>query len=100
MGKKKVSAVPGEKETGKIQWTDERTEILFYFVELYSVHARDKSTKNWLRLQAEFFTQPCMREFAAFGITDDARNLKDKFKRALKEVQRDVETGNQSGKEG
>jgi hypothetical protein len=41
-----------------------------------------------------------MREFAAFGITDDARNLKDKFKRELKIVQRDVEKGNQSGKEG
>jgi hypothetical protein len=92
-----------------IPWTAEMVEVLFYYVIFHQNHIIT-NTKNWTRTQDSFFKQPALLAYVdthkpkvseMCSELESVRNIKDKYKKVLIAVRKDVEEGgNQSGKYG
>jgi hypothetical protein len=87
----------------QIPWSEPLETLLLHCVIVKGAHVcgGKKVTQSWNDVNDMFFQQS---ETAALKephyVSGNARKLRDKYKSLLENVQRDIESGNQSGKEG
>lgn len=97
------------KEFKNLPWTDSMVISLLKIVQITGAHVASgkKSTAAWCEVNRTFFAQeenlPFKKEKHYKCDTqgkDDFRKLRDKFNSTMADVTDDINTGNQSGKEG
>ena len=88
----------------QLPWTEDMVTTLLNIVILKKAHLSGgcKGVKEiWNDVNNAFFAQSFMDQYrAAHYKADNHRKIRDKFENILNEVQKDIETGNQSGKDG
>jgi hypothetical protein len=86
-----------------INWSDEVQTILCHLAVLTGVHLLNRTTvtAGWTELNDLFFAQPEMAGYKADNYKHgDFRKIREKFIQIRIAVQKDVDTGNSSGRTG
>jgi hypothetical protein len=86
----------------QMPWTDALDEILMHFVILHRAHISSKVSESWNAVNNSVWIQP---EFATLKdvhfVPGSYRKIRDHYAKKIQEkIQSNIETGNQSGKEG
>lgn len=84
----------------QIPWDEAFETLLFDIVILKKAHVcgRKSVTATWQAVHDSFYEQPEMQPHQQ--TKSSVRKVRDKYKSLIKRVKQDIETGNQSGKDG
>ena len=86
-----------------IPWNEELETLLLHCVIVQGAHicGGKKVTETWNSANEMFFDQDDTKNLRTLHYkANNPRKLRDKYSNVMEVVQRDIETGNQSGKEG
>jgi hypothetical protein len=87
-----------------LPWNEDLETLLLHCIIVKGSHVaqRSKTRETWSEVADMFFSQPetaSLKEIHYKG-AESIRRLRDKYALLISSIQKDIETGNQSGKEG
>ena len=87
----------------RLPWSEDLESLLLYCVIVKGAHicSGKRISQTWCAVNEMFFDQEELSEYKASHYKKDSfRKLRDKYVTLLETIQKDIESGNQSGKEG
>lgn len=99
-----AASTTGEKATKaakQLPWTEPMVILLLTKVQTIGAHILPNKGEKWSKVNVDFFKDDLMAEWKDVHYkANNHRKLLDKYNNVMSDVSNNMQTGNQSGKEG